>query len=91
MTDDLRPRSHWQTLIATAITVGTSVWGGSQWLHNRASADDVKTLTNNSFQQRLDLEAVKGDVKAIYIQMSELRSEVKSVNKKLDDEPRRRR
>ena len=91
VSDDLRPKSHGHTVIMTAIAVAGAVWGATTWLGNRADKDDVKALSNNSFQQRLDMETVKGDVKALYIQVSEFRSEMKSISKKLDDDHARRR
>ncbi len=72
MNDELRPKSHLGSIIATAITVGTAVWGSSEWLHNRASTEDVKALTNNSFQQRLDAEVFKGELKAINIRLERI-------------------
>jgi hypothetical protein len=77
MTDDeisrlLKPRTHWGAIIGTAIAVGGAVWGGSAWLHSRAGTDDVKALTNNSFQQRLDMEVFKGELKAINIRLERI-------------------
>lgn len=85
---DLRPRSHVGTLIATAIAVGSAVWGATQWLGTRAGADDVKKLTHDSFQHRLELETMKGEVKAINIRLDE---GFRSLNAKLDRDERKRR
>jgi hypothetical protein len=93
MTDDeirhfLKPRTHWGAIIGTAIAVGGAAWGGSAWLHSRAGTDDVKVLTNNSFQQRLDMESLKGDLKAIYIRLERIE---RATDAQKPDEPKRRR
>lgn len=72
MSDELRPKSNLVTILTTAVTVGAAVWGGSQWLHNRASTEDVKSLANNSFQQRLDTEVIKGELKAFNIRLERI-------------------
>ena len=90
MTDDLRPKSHLGAIIITALTVGGSVWAASEWLHNRASSDDVKTITNNSFQQRLDLEVIKGEMKAFNIRLERIEKATDTPQDKPDDHKRRR-
>ena len=91
MTDDLRPKSHLGAIIITALTVGGSVWAASEWLHNRASSDDVKTITNNSFQQRLDLEVIKGEMKAFNIRLERIEKATDAAQEKPDDGHKRRR
>jgi len=90
MTDELRPKSHLGAIIITALTVGGSVWAASEWLHNRASSDDVKTITNNSFQQRLDLEVIKGEMKAFNIRLERIEKATDAAQDKPDDHKRRR-
>lgn len=91
MTDDLKPRSHhWQSLIATAVAAGGVVWGATSWLHNRADVNDVKALTNNSFQQRLDFEVFKGKVETVNIRLENLEKAInlgkgiEEINRKLE-------
>jgi hypothetical protein len=90
MTDDLRPKSHLIAVLTTAVTVGGGVWGGTQWLNNRASTDDVKALTNNSFQQRLDMEVFKGELRAINIRLERI-EKATDTQKQDANENRRRR
>ncbi len=91
MTDDLRPKSHLGAIIITALTVGGSVWAASEWLHNRASSDDVRVITNNSFQQRLDLEVIKGEMKAFNIRLERIEKVTDATQDKPANEPHRRR
>jgi hypothetical protein len=69
--------------------VGGAVWGATTWLHNRAGVEDVKTITNNSFQQRLDLEVIKGEMKAFNIRLE--RIEKATDAQKSDNDTRRRK
>lgn len=95
MTDDdlrnfLKPRTHWGAIIGTSIVVAGAIWGATEFLHSRASADDTKALQSDVFKVRLDQETVKGDVKAINVRLDE---GFKSIGAKLDaqnDQKRRR-
>ena len=89
MTEDLRPKSHLVAVLTTAITVGGGVWGATTWLQSRAGTEDIKTLTNNSFQQRLDLEVIKGEMKAFNIRLERI-EKVTDSQKQTDDNRRRR-
>ena len=94
MSDDLKPRSHVFSLIGTAIAVGTTVWGASAWLNNRADKAAVEKIVNDSFMQRLDMETMKGEMKSIHIQL-DLKGQIEkgfdSVNARLDRKERRER
>lgn len=90
MTDDLKPRSHIGAVIGTAIAVGSAVWGATSWLNSRADKPAVEKIANDSFQNRLDMEVVKGEIKAINIRIEE---GFKAVGARLDsqNEPRKKR
>lgn len=90
MTDDLRPKSHLLAIIGTAVAVGSAVWGSTTWLNGRADKPAVEKLANESFQQRLDAEVFKGELKAMNIRLERIEKGFDSLNEKLD-EPRRRR
>jgi len=79
--DLIKPRTHWGAIIGTSIVVAGAIWGGTEFLHSRASSDDTKALQSDVFKVRLDQETVKGDVKAINIRLDE---GFKSMNTKLD-------
>jgi hypothetical protein len=87
VTDDelrkyLKPKTHWGAVVTVAISVAGAVWGGTEYLHSRASEDETKSLQSDVFKVRLDMETVKGDQRAIKVQMD---SEFKTMNGKLDD------
>jgi hypothetical protein len=91
MTDEelkrfLKPKTHWGAVVTVAIAVAGAVWGGTEYLHSRASSDDTKALQSDVFKVRLDQETLKGDVKAIGVRLE-------SIDKKLDvaSDPKRRR
>ena len=93
MTDDelrnyLKPKHHWGTTITLAIGIGAAVWAVTSWLNSRADNTDVKALRNDTFQQRLDLETVKGDVKAINVRIDQ---GFKNTSDKLDEIGNRQR
>ncbi len=76
MTDDelrayLKPRGHWKEAIALLIAVAGSVWAGTQWLHSRADEGEVREMRKDSFQTRLDMETMKGDMKAMNIRIDQ--------------------
>ena len=94
MTDEeirryLKPRHNWLGIVASLVGVAGGAWAASEWMHNRAGADDVKALTNNSFQQRLDMEVFKGEMKSINIRLERIEKAVDA--QKSDNENRRRR
>lgn len=72
MTDDLRPKSHLGTIVTTAIAVGSAVWAGTTWLQGRADKPAVEQLANGLFQQRLDAEVFKGELKTINIRLERI-------------------
>lgn len=93
MTDDelrrfLKPKTHWGAVVGTAILVAGAVWGGTEYLHSRASSDDTKALQSDVFKVRLDQETVKGDIKAINVRLDE---GFKSMGAKLDAQNDKRR
>ena len=93
MTDDqiknlLKPKTHWGAVVTVAIAVAGAVWGGTEWLHSRASAEDTKTLQSDVFKVRLDQETAKGDIKAINVRLDE---GFKTMNTKLDELSNQRR
>ncbi len=89
MTDDLKPRSHIGAVIGTAIAVGSAVWGATSWLNSRADKPAVEKIANDSFQNRLDMEVFKGELKAINIRLE--RIEKATDAQKSDNDNRRRR
>lgn len=91
MTDDLRPRSHLGPVITTAIAVAGAVWGATTWLNKRADVDDVKKLTNDSFLHRLELETMKGEMKALNIRAERVEKGIDALKEKLEVNDRRRR
>lgn len=93
MTDDeirryLKPKHNWLGIIGGLAGVAGTTWGASAWLHSRASTEDVKTLTNNSFRQQLDMEVFKGEFKAMNIRLERIEKAVDA--QKSDNEKRRR-
>lgn len=93
MTDDeiarlVRPKSHWGAVVTVAIAVAGAVWGGTEFLHSRASSDDTKNLQTDVFKVRLDQETMKGEMKAINVRLDE---GFKSLGAKLDANDSKRR
>lgn len=91
MTYDLKPRSHVGPVIATAIAALSAAWGASSWLNNRADKPAVEKLANESFQHRLDLETIKGDMKAFNIRLERLERGVDILIQKSEANDNRRR
>lgn len=89
--EDLKPRSHLLSIIGTAIAVGTTVWGASAWLNNRAEKSSVEKVVNDSFSLRLDVETIKGDIKASNIRSERMEKGIDELNKKMDRRERRER
>lgn len=77
-----KPKSHWGAVVTVAIAVAGAVWGGTEYLHSRASNEDTKALQTDVFKVRLDQETAKGDIKAINVRLDE---GFKTMNTKLDE------
>ena len=95
MTDDdlkryLKPKTHWGAIVTTAIAVGTTIWGITQYLGDIPKRPEFNEVSTNVTRLRLDQETVKGDVKAINVRLEE---GFKSLNQKFDsqNDPKRRR
>lgn len=89
MTDDLRPKSHLGTVLGTAVAVASAVWGATTWLNSRADKPAVEKIANDSFQNRLDMEVFKGELKAINIRLERI-EKATDTPKSDNDHPRRR-
>lgn len=87
MTDDelkayLKPRSHWGAIVTTAIAIGTTVWGITQYLGDIPKRPEFNEVRSDGTHMRLDMEVLKGDVKAVKVQLDE---GFKNMNGKLDE------
>lgn len=91
MTDDLKPHSRIPALLGTAITVAAAVWGATTWLQGRADKSSVEKLANDSFQQRLDAEIYKGEMKAFNIRLERIEKGMDTLIQKSEANERRRR
>lgn len=95
MTDDelrkyLRKENPFLRYVGVALAVGGSVWAASEWLHSRSSTQDVTRVQNNVFQIRLDQETMKGDLKALQLQIR-VDEKLSRIDGKLDDLGKQRR
>lgn len=90
MSDDLKPHSRIPALLGTAITVATAVWGASAWLNGRADKPAVEKLANESFQQRLDAEVMKGEMKAFNIRLERIEKGMETLIQQSNENRRRR-
>lgn len=90
MSDDLRPRHDWKAIIGTVALCAGIAWGIAKWAARAPTREEFEHARNDVVQVRLDVETIKGDVKAINVRLDE---GFRSVNTKLDsaiDSKRRR-
>lgn len=92
MSDDLKPKAApIMSIIATGIAVATAVWAGTTFLQTRADKGAVDKLAADSFLHRLELETVKGELKALNIRAERTEKGVDELNRKMDRKERRER
>ncbi len=77
----LKPKTHWGAIVTTALAVAAAVWGATQYLGDIPKRPEFNEVRVDSTHMRLDLETVKGDMKAMNIRIEE---GFKGLNGKVD-------
>ena len=87
----LRPRTNWAAIIATAVAVAGAVWTGTQYIGNTVKRDEIKPVTDDIMRIRLELPSMNGRIERVEQSQGRIEKTIDRVEGKIDDGNRKRR